>query len=37
MSYSSNEINGTAFDSAGNQTSWTASKIVKEKGKKEKT
>jgi imidazolonepropionase-like amidohydrolase len=36
MSYSSNEINGTAFDSAGNQTSWTASKIVKEKGKKKK-
>jgi imidazolonepropionase-like amidohydrolase len=33
---SSNEINGTAFDSAGNQTSWTASKIVKEKEKKKK-
>ena len=34
ISYSSNEINGTAFDSEGNQSSWTATKIVKEEDKK---
>jgi hypothetical protein len=30
------KCNGTAFDSAGNQTSWTATKIVKEKKKRKK-
>ena len=36
ISYNSNEMNGTAFDSAGNQTSWTATKIIKEEQKKKK-
>ena len=33
---SSDKINGTAFDSSGNQTSWTALRIEKEKGKEKK-
>jgi imidazolonepropionase-like amidohydrolase len=36
VSDSSDELNGTAFDSSGNQTSWTASRIVKEKIKDKK-
>ena len=31
ISNSSDKMNGTAFDSSGNQTSWTTSKIIKEK------
>lgn len=33
---SSDKMNGNAFDSSGNQTSWTALRIEKEKGKKKK-
>ena len=33
---SSDKMNGTAFDSSGNQTSWTALRIEKEKGKEKK-